>query len=373
MVSAPHNPPFRAEHIGSLLRPPELLKAREEHATGRLSAGDLRTVEDASIRRAVALQEDVGLQSITDGEYRRDVFYTDFYCRGLGGVSVYEEIEQMFFIDDEGRKISVPLIKVTGRMRWRAPIHVDDFKFVRALTSRTPKITIPTPVTVHFAAGRGNISKDAYPDLDQMVKDVTDAYQKELKALNEAGCRYVQIDEVPLAMMCSEQVREQMRQRGDDPQKLIRETFPQLVNSALEGRPQSMHIGMHLCRGNNRSGWITEGGYDPIADTLFNLINVDSYFMEYDTARAGGFEPLRFLPKNKSVVLGLVSSKLPALESKDMLKRRIDEASKYADLDQLALSPQCGFASTAPGNRLTPEQQAAKLRLVVEVAREIWG
>lgn len=373
MATAPHNPPFRAEHIGSLLRPPELLKAREDHAAGKLPAADLHAIEDEAIRKAVAMQEEAGLQAITDGEYRRGVFYTDFYCRGLGGVSVYEEIDQMFFIDDEGRKIPVPLIKVTGRMRWRGPIHVDDFKFISMLTSRTPKITIPTPVTVLFAAGRGNISKEAYPNLDEMIEDVTDAYQKELSALGNAGCRYVQIDEVPLAMMCNEQVREQMLQRGDDPQKLIHETFPQLVNRALEGRPPSMHIGMHLCRGNNRSGWITEGAYDPIADTLFNQINVDSYFMEYDTARAGGFEPLRLLPKNKTVVLGLVSSKLAALESKDALKRRIDEAAKYADLDQLCLSPQCGFASTAPGNRLTPDQQAAKLRLVVEVAREVWG
>lgn len=373
MATAPHNPPFRAEHIGSLLRPPGLLKAREDHAAGKLPAADLRAIEDEAIRKVVAMQEEVGLESITDGECRRGVFYTDFYCRGLGGVSVYEEIDQMFFKDDEGRKIPVPLIKVTGRMRWRGAIHVDDFKFISTLTSRTPKITIPTPVTVHFAAGRGNISKEAYPDLDEMIEDVTEAYRKELSALGDAGCRYVQIDEVPLAMMCSEQVREQMRQRGDDPQKLIHETFPQLVNRALAGRPPSMHIGMHLCRGNNRSGWITEGAYDPIADTLFNQINVDSYFMEYDTARAGGFEPLRLLPKHKTAVLGLVSSKLAALESKDALKRRIDEAAKYVDLDQLSLSPQCGFASTAPGNRLTPEQQTAKLQLVVEVAREVWG
>ncbi len=373
MATAPHDPPFRAEHIGSLLRPPELMRARTERAAGRLSAAELRRAQDEAIRKAVAMQEEAGLQSITDGEYRRDVFYTDFYCRGLGGVEVYEELESMYFVDHEGRKISVPLVRVTGRMRWRGPIHVDDFKFVRALTSRTPKLTIPTPVTMHFAAGRGNVSQQAYPDLDQMTEDIVDAYRRELQALGEAGCRYVQIDEVPLALLCSEQVREQMRSRGNDPEKMIHDFFPSLINRALEARPPSMHIGMHLCRGNNQSGWISEGGYETIAETLFNKIQVDSYFLEYDTPRAGGFEPLRFVPKNKTVVLGLVSSKLGQLESKDQLKRRIDEAAKYIDLDQLSLSPQCGFASTAPGNRLTPDQQWAKLRLIVDVAREVWG
>ncbi len=373
MTTAPHNPPFRAEHIGSLLRPPELLKARADQEAGRISGAELRGVQDESIRRAVALQEEVGLQSITDGEFRRDVFYTDFYCRGLGGVTVYEELEDMFFVDTEGRKISVPLVKVTGRMRWRSPIHADDFNFVRALTSRTPKITIPTPVTMHFVAGRGNVSKAAYPDLDQMTEDIVDAYQRELKALADAGCRYLQIDEVPLALMCDEGTRSRMRQRGDDPAKLLHEFFPYLINRSLEGRPSSMHVGMHLCRGNNQSGWLTEGGYEPIADTLFNKIKVDSYFLEYDTSRAGSFAPLRLMPKDKTAVLGLVSSKVGELESKDALKRKIDEAAQYIDLDQLSISPQCGFASTAPGNRLTPEQQAAKLRLVVDLAREVWG
>ncbi|MGH7988075.1 MAG: 5-methyltetrahydropteroyltriglutamate--homocysteine S-methyltransferase [Candidatus Binataceae bacterium] len=373
MSSAPHNPPFRAEHIGSLLRPPELMKARSDYGAGIIPMTELRNVQNEAIRKVVTLQEDVGLQSITDGEFRRDVFYTDFYCRGLGGVTVYEEVEQMFFVDDAGRKISVPLVKVTGRMKWRAPIHVEDFKFVRALTSHTPKVTIPTPVTMHFAAGRGNVSREAYPDLDQMTEDIVEAYQNELEALGAAGCRYVQVDEVPLALLCSGQMRAQMRGRGDDPDRLIKEFFPHLINRALEGHPASMHIGMHLCRGNNQSGWISEGGYEPVAETLFNKINVDSYFLEYDTVRAGSFEPLKFLPKNKTAVLGLVSSKIGELESKGALKRRIDEAAKFIDLDRLSLSPQCGFASTAPGNRLTLEQEMAKLRRVVEVAREVWG
>src|SRR5262245_50050393 len=371
-TTAPHDPPFRAEHIGSLLRPPELLQARAEHETGRLSADELYKLEDELIRKAVALQEEIGLQSITDGEYRRGVFYTDFVCRGLGGASVYYESERMFFIDDKGNKIAVPLIKIHDRLRWRSPIHVDDFTFVRSLTSHAVKITIPSPTIVYSVTGE-NVSKEAYPNLDQMTADIIDAYQKELRALTDAGCRYVQLDEVPIALYCDLKRWERLSRQGIDPRKILFEVFPQLINEALAGRPTSLHVGMHLCRGNNQSGWISEGGYDPVAEMLFNEINVDSYFLEYDTARAGTFEPLRFVPKHKSVVLGIVSSKLPQLEAKDELKRRIDEAAKFIDLDQLALSPQCGFASTAPGNKLTPEQQTAKLRRVVEVAREVWG
>jgi len=278
----------------------------------------------------------------------------------------------MFFIDDQGHKIAVPLIQIHDRLRWRAPIHVDDFTFVRSLTKHTVKITIPSPTIVYTAAG-DHISKAAYPDRDRLRADVVDAYHKELPALAGAGCRYVQLDEVPIALYCDPKRLEPTSRQGTDPRKMLFEVFPKLINDALAGRPASLHVGMHLCRGNNQSGWISEGGYDPVAEMLFNQIHVDSYFLEYDTARAGTFEPLRFVPKNKTVVLGIVSSKLPQLESKDELKRRIDEAAKYIDLDQLALSPQCGFASTAPGNKLTPEQQRAKLRLIVEVAREVWG
>ncbi len=370
--SAPHNPPFRAEHIGSLLRPPELLQARAEHEAGRLSAAELHKLEDELIGKAVALQEEIGLQLITDGEYRRGVFYADFICRGLGGASVYYESERMFFIDDQGNKIAVPLIRIHDRLRWRAPIHVDDFTFVQSLTTRAVKITIPSPTIVYTAAGE-HISKAAYPDRGLLRADVVDAYQRELQALAGAGCRYVQLDEVPIALYCDVKRWEQMHRQGSDARTMLFEVFPQLINDALAGRPASLHVGMHLCRGNNQSGWISEGGYDPVAEMLFNDITVDSYFLEYDTARAGTFEPLRFVPRHKSVVLGIVSSKLPQLEAKDELKRRIDEAAKFIDLDQLALSPQCGFASTAPGNRLTLAQQTAKLRRVVEVARDVWG
>ncbi|HSR57397.1 MAG TPA: 5-methyltetrahydropteroyltriglutamate--homocysteine S-methyltransferase [Candidatus Binataceae bacterium] len=375
--AAPHNPPFRADHVGSILRPPELLKARADYNDRKISAGELREVEDASIRKVVAFQEEVGLQSITDGEYRRDLFYGDFYCRGLGGVTTAYDPSSIdhdaFFIDREGHKLPLIIPRVFGRMRWHGPIHVADYNFLRQNTSRTPKITIPSPTIIHFRAGRRNISKEAYPDLDLFWEDIVDAFHKELKALADAGCGYVQIDETTIGSLSDRRSWEQMRARGDDGRKLLLETYPDIMNRAFAGRPPALQLSMHICRGNNQSHWSAEGGYDLIAEKLFNEINVDSYFLEYDTPRAGSFEPLRMVPKNKTVVLGLVSSKFPELESKDDLKRRIGEAAKYIDLGQLSLSPQCGFASTAPGNRITFEEQRAKLRLVVEVAKEVWG
>ena len=375
--AAPHNPPFRADHVGSLLRPLELLRARQDAASGKISAADLHRRENASIREAVALQEEVGLESITDGEYRREVFYTDFYCRGLGGVNVaYDPSSidhEMFFVDREGHKLPLLVPRVEGRMRWTKPIHVDDYNFLKSLTSRTVKLTIPSPTIIHFRAGRANISRTAYADMDLFWEDIVEAFHKEFAALAAAGCRYVQIDETTLASLSDPRIWPQMQKRGDDGRQLLLETYPAVMNRAFAGRPASIHLAMHICRGNNQSHWSAEGGYDTVADTLFNRIDVDSYFLEYDTPRAGSFAPLRLVPKNKTVVLGLVSSKFPELESKETLKRRIDEAAKYIDLDQLSLSPQCGFASTAPGNRITPETQRAKLRLVVEVAREVWG
>ena len=370
---APHNPPFRADHVGSLLRPSELKKLRQHHAAGRISADDLRIAENAAIRRVVAQQEEIGLQSITDGEFRREDFYTDFFVRGLGGVEVRQEATVAYFVDHEGRKIPVPWTQVVSRIRWHKPIYADHFKFLRSITKRTPKVTLPSPIILHFTCGSAAIQKTAYPDMDLFWTDITDAYQKEMKSLYEAGCRYLQVDDPPMATLCGEKFQDMMKARGDDPQHALNELYPEMINRAFANRPPSLHLAMHLCRGNNQSGWFGEGSYDPIADVLFNKINVDSYFLEYETARAGNFEPLRFVPKNKTVVLGLVSSKLPQLESKDTLKRRIDEAAKYIDLDQLALSPQCGFASSTEGNRLSEDEQFAKLRLVVEVANEVWG
>ena len=330
---APHDPPFRADQVGSLLRPAALKKARQDRAAGKITAQELQGLEDAAIRRVVAQQEQVGLQSITDGEFRREDFYTDFFVRGLGGVEVRMESSAAFFVDHEGRKIPVPWAQVVSRMRWSAPI---------------------------------------YPDMDLFWADIVDAYQNEMKSLYDAGCRYLQVDDPPMATLCNEKFQNMVKARGDDPRYLLNDLYPEIINRAFANRPLGLHLAMHLCRGNNQSGWFTEGGYDPIAEVLFNKINVDSYFLEYETARAGTFEPLRFVPKHKTVVLGLVSSKLPALEPKDLLKRRIDEAARYIGLDQLSLSPQCGFASSTEGNRMTEEEQMAKLRLVVEVANEVW-
>ena len=373
---SPHDPPFRADHVGSLLRPAELLKARSERAEGKISAEELRAIEDKSIRGAVAFQESVGLKSITDGEYRREIFYSDFYFRGLGGGTVAYDpssIDEVYFIDREGHKLPILVPRVQARMRWHSPIHVDDFNFLRVTTSRTPKITIPSPTIIHFRAGRENISRDAYPDIELFWEDIVDAFQKELKALADAGCTYVQIDETTLASLSDRRIWEPLRKRGDDARTLLIETYPSVMNRAFAGRPESLQLSMHICRGNNQSHWSAEGGYDLVADTLFNKIDVDSYFLEYDTSRAGTFEPLRFVPKNKTVVLGLVSSKFPELETKDSLKRRIDEASRFIAIDQLSISPQCGFASTAPGNRISAADQRAKLELVVKVAEEVWG
>ena len=373
---SPHNPPFRADHVGSLLRPPELLKARADRAAGKITAEELRAIEDSSIRNAVAFQEGVGLQSITDGEFRREIFYSDFYFRGLGGGTVAYDpssIDEVYFIDREGHKLPLLVPRVEARMRWHEPIHADDFKFLRAATTHIPKITIPSPTIIHFRAGRENISKDAYPEIDLFWEDIVDAFQRELKALAAVGCTYVQIDETTLASLSDRRIWEPLRKRGDDARTLLLDTYPEVMNRAFKGRPAGLQLSMHICRGNNQSHWSAEGGYDLVADTLFNKIDVDSYFLEYDTPRAGSFEPLRLVPKNKTVVLGLVSSKFPEIESSDLLKRRIDEASRFIELEQLSISPQCGFASTAPGNKISSADQRAKLALVVKVAKEVWG
>ena len=372
-ATAPHDPPFRADQVGSLLRPAVLKNARQDRAAGKISTLDLHSLEDAAIQKIVARQEEVGLQSITDGEFRREDFYTDFFVRGLGGVEVRMESTAAYFVDHEGRKIPVPWTQVVSRLRWREPIYAEHFKFLQSITTRTPKVTVPSPIILHFTCGGAAICKSAYPDMDVFWADITDAYQKEMRSLYDAGCRYLQVDDPPMATLCDPKFQEMIKARGDDPQQALNHLYPEMINRAFANRPPDLHLAMHLCRGNNQSGWFGEGGYDPIADVLFNKINVDSYFLEYETERAGSFEPLRLVPKNKTVVLGLVSSKLPRLESKDLLQRRIDEAAKYVGLDHLSLSPQCGFASSTEGNRLTEDEQFAKLRLVVEVAEEVWG
>lgn len=364
-------PPFSADHVGSLLRPAELLSARQKHGAGEISAEELRIAEDLAIRDAVRLQEDLGLHGITDGEFRRTYFHIDF-LEQLEGVEAREGLAANFHSAAGEVNFAPPILHITGKVRHVRDIQVADFKFLQAATKRTPKVTIPSPTMLHFRGGRGAISKDAYPDLEEFYADVATAYQEELAALGAAGCTYVQLDDTNLAYLCDPKMREGARQRGDDPDALPRR-YARLINAAIAKRPAGMTVCTHLCRGNFKSAWVAEGSYEPVAEVLFNELAVDGYFLEYDDERSGGFAPLRFVPKGKKVVLGLVTTKVGALESKDELKRRIDEASRYMPLDQLALSPQCGFSSTVHGNEIARESQVGKLALVVETARDVWG
>ncbi len=371
-MSVRNTPPFRADHVGSLLRPPKLLDARAARKRGEITAEQLRAAEDEAIREAVKLQEDVGLQSATDGEFRRNSWHIDFLER-FGNVAVIPSKIKARFQSEQGEvEYLPPTLEVVGKLSWPHPIFVDHFKFVQSVAHVTPKMTIPSPSCMHFRGGRAAIDKAAYPDMAEFYADLTRVYNEEVRGLAAAGCRYLQIDEVYIAYLCDPALRAQVEALGENPKTLPR-TYVDMINGAVAGRPADMTICMHLCRGNNQSGWVASGGYEPVAEVLFNEADVTGYFLEYDSERAGGFEPLRFVPKGKVIVLGLVTSKKGALESKDQIKRRIDEAAKYVALDQLALSTQCGFSSTVEGNKLTVEQQAAKLRLVVDVAREVWG
>jgi 5-methyltetrahydropteroyltriglutamate--homocysteine methyltransferase len=370
-MSARKNPPFRADHVGSFLRPAPLLEARERARTGELTHGQLREIEDAAIRDVVRLQEDVGLRGITDGEFRRTYFHIDF-LEQLDGVETKGGIAVSFHSAAGNVDFAPPVMRVTAPVRHSKPIQVDDFKFLQSVTRRTPKVTIPSPTMLHFRGGREAISREAYPDLEIFFADVAAAYRDEIRALGDAGCRYLQLDDTNLAYLCDEKMREGARQRGDDPNELPRR-YAHLINAAIANRPQGMTVCIHLCRGNFKSAWVAEGGYEPVAEVLFNELQVDGYFLEYDDARSGDFSPLRFVPPGKTVVLGLVTTKLGELESKDALKRKIDDAARLLSLDQLCLSPQCGFSSTVHGNDIAREAQAAKLRLVVETAKEVWG
>jgi 5-methyltetrahydropteroyltriglutamate--homocysteine methyltransferase len=364
-------PPFRADHVGSFLRPKFLLDAREQFRTGAIDAARLRSVEDEAIRGIVAFQENLGLRGITDGEYRRTYFHIDFLTQ-LQGVETKGGIHVKFHSAKGEVDFEPPVMQVTGKVRHDKPIQRADFEFLRSITSRTPKVSIPSPTMLHFRGGRNAISTQAYPDLDGFYADVAAGYADELQSLGDAGCRYVQFDDTNLAYLCDEKMREGARKRGDDPDELPRR-YARLINAAIEHRPEGMTVCVHLCRGNFRSAWAAEGGYEPVAEVLFNELAVDGYFLEYDDPRSGDFAPLRHVPKGKTVVLGLVSTKVGELESKDALKRRIDEAARFVPMEQLCLSPQCGFSSTVHGNDIAVESQAAKLRLVIETAREVWG
>jgi 5-methyltetrahydropteroyltriglutamate--homocysteine methyltransferase len=366
-------PPFRADHVGSLLRPPELLQAREDFANDRISADELRATEDEAIREVVKLQHDVGLQSATDGEFRRASWHMDFIYQ-LGGISKSPGNLTVKFHNAQGDIEFTPAaMHIDGKVTLEKPIFAADFEFLQGVVSgATPKLTIPSPSMVHYRGGRAAIEQSVYPDMDEFWSDLTTAYADQVVAIGELGCTYLQFDDTSLAYLNDPNQRAEMAAKGDDAEHL-HESYIRHINEALEKRPDGMAITTHMCRGNFRSSWVAEGGYDFVAEALFNELAVDGFFMEWDDERSGGFEPLRFVPKGKLVVLGLVTTKTGELETKDFLKRRIEDASQYVDVDQLCLSPQCGFSSTVEGNALTVDEQADKLRLIVEVADEVWG
>jgi 5-methyltetrahydropteroyltriglutamate--homocysteine methyltransferase len=366
-------PPFRADHVGSLLRPKELLAARARHQAGEISAAELRAVEDRAIRHAVKLQEDVGLSCATDGEYRRAIFHVDF-LKHIHGVTVSEsEYKVKFRAAGKEIDFAPPVLGVASRLALPdGGIAVEDFRFLGSVTKRMPKLCIPSPSMLHFRGGRGAVDKSAYPDIEEFFSDLARVYRAEIAALAAAGCKYVQLDDTNLAYLCDPEHRARAKSIGEDPDRLP-SLYAKLISDSLRDRPKDMVACIHLCRGNFQSAWVAEGSYETVAETLFNEIDVDGFFLEYDDARSGGFEPLRFVPKGKTVVLGLVTSKRPELESKSELKQRIEEAAKHMPIEALALSPQCGFSSSEHGNDLTEEQEIAKLRLVVETAAEVWG
>jgi 5-methyltetrahydropteroyltriglutamate--homocysteine methyltransferase len=362
-------PPFRADHVGSLLRPAALKDARAKREKGEIGDAELKAVEDREIEKVIRRQEDIGLKSITDGEFRRAFWNYDFLGK-LDGVEAYLGERKIAF---QGVQPKPMMLRVIGKLGGYTPHPmIEHFKFVQAHTKATPKMTIPSPSSLHFRYGRAAVPETIYPDMNDFYNDLGTSYRKAVRAFADAGCRYLQLDEVNFTYLCDPELRKHVTQRGDDPAQLPA-IYARMINAAISDIPADMTITMHLCRGNFQSTFVASGGYEPVAEVLFNTIKVNGYFMEYDSARAGGFEPLRLVPKGKTVVLGLVTSKSGTLESKDELKRRIDEAAKFVDIDQLCLSPQCGFASTEEGNILTEEQQWAKLRMIVELSEEVWG
>jgi len=364
--------PSRADHVGSFLRPPSVLDARDAFAKGELPAENLRFIEDQAIRDIARYQESLGLKAITDGEFRRFFFHTDFLLQ-LAGVEERGGLKKAFK-NDAGKDVhfAPPVMVVTGKIEHVKPIQLADYEYLASVTSETPKVAIPSPSMLHFRAGRSGIPEDVYPTMEEFYADVAAAYRAEVDSLAAAGCRYIQFDDTNLAYLCDDEQRADAVKRGLDPDATTRQ-YAKLINDSFASAPADMLRAIHLCRGNFRSSWAAEGGYEPVAEIMFNELDIDAFFLEYDDARSGDFAPLRFLPKGKTVVLGLVTTKLGEIETKDEIKRRIDEALKFAPLDQLALSPQCGFASTVHGNDISIQQQSDKIRLVVEVAEEVWG
>ena len=361
--------PFRADQVGSLLRPDWLAAERNRFKRGEIDAATLRATEDRAVTEAVHRQEGIGLRSVTDGEFRRDWWHLDFLAQ-LDGVTLKENPGPKFQTGEHGGE-QPPIATVTGKIGCSRPIMADDFAYLASQTTRTPKMTIPSPSMLHLRGGRAAISREAYPELGDFWADVAAAYRQAIGHLYDAGCRYLQLDDITFAYLCDPKIQANCRANGDDPAALP-QTYADTINAAQAGKPADLHVTIHTCRGNFKSAWVAEGGYDPVVQAMFST-NVDGYFMEFDSVRSGGFEPLRALPRGKKVVLGLVTTKLGELESKDDLKRRIDEASKFVPLDDLCLSPQCGFSSTHHGNALSQDDQWRKLERVVEVAREVWG
>jgi 5-methyltetrahydropteroyltriglutamate--homocysteine methyltransferase len=358
---------FRADHVGSLLRPAVLAEAREKARNNEISKEALRAVQDKCILEAIRQQENVGLQVITDGEMRRDYWHVDFLC-GFDGIDEWEAERSPTF--SSGWR---PLLaKANRKVSWKGGIFTDHFAFVRKATSKTAKQTIPGPAMIHLRPGREAIDSTVYPDMDVFWSDLVTGYRAEVARLYELGCRYLQIDDVSFSYFCDKDLTEMLRARGDDPHQLLR-LYTRLINEVIAGRPFDLRVTTHICRGNAQSAWIAQGGYEPVAEVAFGSLNVDGFFLEYDSDRAGGFEPLRYMPKDKDVVLGLISSKVPELESKTGIKRRIDEATRYISPDRLGISPQCGFASTYHGNKVTEDDQWRKLELAVTVASEVWN
>jgi 5-methyltetrahydropteroyltriglutamate--homocysteine methyltransferase len=361
-------PPFRADHVGSILRTAAIKEARAKRERNEISAADLKAVEDREIETIIKKQEETGLQSVTDGEFRRAWWHLDFLEQLTGAESFFREQGVAF----HGVQTRPKGVRVVGKVGFAGHPMIEHFRFLQAHTKRMPKMTIPSPTAMHYREGRAGISKSVYPDIADFFYDLGEAYRKAVLAFADAGCRYLQLDEVYLALLCDPEQHKILRSQGENPDRLPT-IYADVINRAISDIPSDMTITMHLCRGNFRSTFMASGGYEPIADILFNRLNVDGYFMEYDTERAGGFEPLRLVPKNKTVVLGLITSKVGTLESKDAIKRRIEQAAKFVDIEQLALSPQCGFASTEEGNILAEDEQWAKLRRIVEIAEEVWG
>jgi 5-methyltetrahydropteroyltriglutamate--homocysteine methyltransferase len=363
--------PFRADHVGSLLRTPEVKENRLKWKNGEISAEELREIENIGIAETVKKVEATGMKSITDGEFRRDYFHLDF-LKELAGVTVTGGIDANPNAKVAEDGFTPPKLSVTGKLAHVKDIQVADYQFLKSITTQTPKVSIPSPTMVHFRGGRKSIDINSYPDMDEFFHDLANVYKQEIDRLYQSGLRYLQLDDTNLAYLCDPKMRAAALERGEDPNELPK-TYANLINSVIDNRPEDLTVGIHLCRGNYRSTWFAEGGYEPVAEILFNSINVDGYFLEYDDERSGDFAPLRFVPKNKRVVLGIISSKKRELESVDDMAKRIDEAAKYMPLENMCVSPQCGFSSTHHGNDMSEDDQWRKMELVVNTAIKVWG